>query len=95
MIEDLQPRYVFALDFGDIDNYVATFTEDGVLDIGEGEWRGRETIRNHLLAIPRREELPTPPNAPTLRSASGRHNITNIVLKIGGNKTWEGSTGFT
>ena len=87
LIEDLQARYMFALDFGDIDKYVTTFTEDGVLDIGEGEWRGRETIRNRLLAIPRREE-PTAPRAPKLRPASGRHNITNIVLKIEGNKAW-------
>ena len=87
-IEDLQARYMFALDFGDIDTYVATFTEDGVLDIGEGEWRGRETIKQRLLAIPRREEPPASPGAPTLRPARGRHNITNIVLKIDGDKAW-------
>ena len=87
LIEDLQARYMFGLDFGDIDKNVATFTEDGVLDIGEGEWRGRETIRERLLAIPRQEE-PTAPGAPQLRPASGRHNITNVVLKIEGNKAW-------
>jgi len=32
-IEDLQARYLFALDFHDPDLYVSTFTEDGVLDI--------------------------------------------------------------
>ena len=31
-IEDLQARYLFALDFHDPDLYVSTFTEDGVLD---------------------------------------------------------------
>ena len=88
LIEDLQARYMFALDFGDIDKYVATFTKDGVLDIGEGEWRGRETIRKHLLAMPRQEEPATSPDAPKLRPASGRHNITNIVLRIEGDKAW-------
>ena len=88
LIEDLQARYMFALDFGDIDTYVATFTEDGVLDIGEGEWRGRETIKERLLAIPRREEPLASPGAPKPRPASGRHNITNIVLKIDGNRAW-------
>ena len=36
-IEDLQARYLFALDFHDPDLYVSTFTEDGVLDYGSGE----------------------------------------------------------
>lgn len=34
-IEDLQARYLFALDFHDPDLYVSTFTEDGVLDYGQ------------------------------------------------------------
>jgi hypothetical protein len=29
---------MFALDFGDIDNYIATFAEDGILDIGGDKW---------------------------------------------------------
>ena len=32
-IEDLQARYMFALDFRDLDKYASTFTEDGILDI--------------------------------------------------------------
>jgi hypothetical protein len=32
--EDLQARYLFALDFHDPDLYVSTFTEDGILDYG-------------------------------------------------------------
>ena len=41
-IEDLQARYLFALDFHDPDLYVSTFTEDGILDVGSGEIKGRE-----------------------------------------------------
>jgi hypothetical protein len=33
-IEDLQARYLFALDFHDPDLYVSTFTPDGILDYG-------------------------------------------------------------
>jgi hypothetical protein len=40
-IEDLQARYLFALDFLDPDLYVSTFTENGVLDYGSGEVKGR------------------------------------------------------
>ncbi len=84
LIEDLQARYMFALDFGDIDKYIATFTEDGILDIGEGEWQGRDTIRKVLTAMSEPKELPANPDAPKLHPATGRHSITNIVIKIKG-----------
>jgi hypothetical protein len=84
-IEDLQARYMFALDFGDIDTYVSTFTEDGILDIIGMKWQGREEIRKALEGMPRNapegEEKPAGPYP-----ATGRHNITNIVLKIDGDK---------
>lgn len=88
LIEDLQARYMFALDFGDLDKYVATFTEDGILDIGEGEWQGRDSIRRVLASIPRPEEPPADPDAPRLHPSSGRHSITNIVLKIQGDTAY-------
>jgi len=45
-IEDLQARYLFALDFHDPDLYVSTFTEDGVLDYGSGDVKGRQAIKD-------------------------------------------------
>ncbi len=81
LIEDLQARYMFALDFGDIDKYLATFTPDGVLDIGDGEIRGHEAIRKIIGQMPKASK-----DAPKLRPATGRHNITNIVIKVEGNK---------
>jgi hypothetical protein len=83
LIEDLQSRYMFALDFGDLDKYLATFTEDGVLDIGEGECRGREAIRKLLESIPK-----SAPDTSKLPPPAGRHCIANIVLKIEGNKAF-------
>ena len=80
-IEDLQARYLFAMDFGDPDLYVTLFTEDGVLDIGNGEIRGRKAIRDVIAKMPNTR---TTENG--LRPASGRHNISNIVLKVDGNK---------
>ena len=80
-IEDLQARYLFAMDFGDPDLYVTTFTEDGVLDIGNGEIRGRKAIREVIAKMPNSRTTES-----GLRPASGRHNISNIVLKVDGNK---------
>ena len=80
-IENLQARYLFAMDFGDPDLYVTTFTEDGVLDVGSGEIRGRKAIHDVIAKMPNSR---TTENG--LRPASGRHNISNIVLKVNGNK---------
>ena len=80
-IENLQARYLFAMDFGDSDLYVTTFTEDGILDVGSGEIKGRKAIRDVIAKMPNSR---TSENG--LRPASGRHNISNIVLKVTGNK---------
>ena len=79
-IEDLQARYLFAMDFHDPDLYVTTFTEDGILDVGSGEIKGREAIKQTIARMPR------PAPTPGLHDAVGRHNISNIVIKIDGNK---------
>src|SRR6516165_9816848 len=52
-IEDLQARYLFALDFHDPDLYVSTFTEDGILDYGSGDVKGRQAIKNVIAGMPR------------------------------------------
>jgi len=80
-IEDLQARYLFAMDFGDPDLYVTLFTEDGILDVGSGEIKGRKAIRDVIAKMPNSR---TSENG--LRPASGRHNISNIVVKVNGNK---------
>lgn len=122
-IENLQARYMFAFDFHDIDTYVSTFTEDGIVDIIGMKWQGHEEIRKMLESLytntPEREETPAAKPSegeeePAMVSseggekpvaepsegeeisaiveaektypATGRHNITNIVLKIDGDK---------
>jgi hypothetical protein len=42
-IEELQARYLFALDFHDPILSVSTFTRDGVLDYGSGDVKGRRS----------------------------------------------------
>lgn len=85
LIEDLQARYMFALDFKDVDKYLSTFTEDGVLDIGTGEIKGHEAIRKIISGMPASAQAAAK-TAPKLRPATGRHNITNIVIKVDGDK---------
>ena len=91
LIEDLLARYLFALDYGDIEKYLATFTPDGVLDIGDGEIRGHEAIRKIIGAMPK---AAASKDAPQLRPATGRHNITNIVIRVDGSKAFGRSCWF-
>ena len=69
LIENLQARYLFALDFKDHDLYVTTFTPDGILDVGNGAVVGREAIKAAVANMP-----------------GGRHHITNLVLRIDGDR---------
>ena len=79
-IEDIQARYLFALDFHDPDLYVSTFTEDGVLDYGSGLVKGRDAIKDVIA------RMPNPAATAGLRPAAARHNISNIVIKVDGDK---------
>ena len=79
-IEDLQARYLFALDFHDPDLYVSTFTEDGVLDYGSGDVKGRQAIKTVIAGMPK------PKPVAGKRDGAARHNISNIVIKVDGDK---------
>jgi len=92
-IEDLQARYLFALDFHDPQLYASTFTPDGILDYGEGDVKGREAIIKVIGGMPSNRVTKGPDGA-TLRPSAGRHQITNIVIKIDGNKATGRSSWF-
>lgn len=84
-IEDLQARYMFALDWFDADAYAACFTEDGVLDWAKGIVEGREAIRAEVRAMP---ELLTSYFADngSDRPKRLRHFITNVVVQVNGDR---------
>ena len=92
-IEDLQARYLFALDFHDPQLYASTFTPDGILDYGEGDVKGREAIIKVIGGMPT-NRVPKGPNGEVLRPSAGRHQITNIVIKVTGNKAVGRSSWF-
>lgn len=83
-IEDLQARYLFAFDWNDAEAYANTFAEDGVLNFGWGEIKGRQAIRDF---IDPPGEQPAPAATPEgERPRVGRHIISNIVVNIDGDK---------
>lgn len=84
-IENLQARYLFALDWQDGEAYASTFTEDGVLDWAGGIAEGRAAIAKEVRGMreqfARREAADEPK-----RPARLRHFITNVVLDIKGDR---------
>lgn len=84
-VQDLQARYLFALDWQDADAYAATFTEDGVLDWAGGKIRGREAIRAEVHGMRVYFEKHEKADAPT-RPARLRHFISNVVVDFDGDR---------
>jgi hypothetical protein len=86
-IEDLQARYMFALDWLDADAYAATFTQDGVLDWAGGIVRGREAIHREIGEMRAHFMRKREADAPK-RPARLRHFITNFTIKIDGDRAF-------
>jgi hypothetical protein len=86
LIEDLQARYLFAFDFGDPEGYAATFAPDGILDFGWGEIKGRDAIAKFIADGRKRTEEARAKTPPGERPSVGRHIISNIVVKLNGDK---------
>jgi hypothetical protein len=87
-IDDLLARYSFALDWQDPEAYARTFTEDGVLVWAGGTVTGRQAIAREMRYARAADEKAIAATAP-LRPFRRRHFITNIVLKIEGNRATE------
>ena len=82
-IEDLQARYLFAMNWLDADTYAGTFTEDGVLDWAGGVAKGRAAIREEIRGMAATFAAEEAEDAP-LRPARKRHFINNVVIKVDG-----------
>lgn len=82
-IENLQARYLLAMDFMDADAYAEVFTEDGILDWAGGEIVGREAIRAFMASG---NYNPARGAAEADWPAASRHFIMNQVIKVDGDK---------
>lgn len=87
-IRHLIARYNHAGDRGRLDELVACFTEDGVLDLEEVELRGRDAIRRHLSRVV--EDLV---QATTV--ASLRHHVASVLIELAGEDKASASSYFS
>jgi hypothetical protein len=84
-LEDLQSRYVFALDWQEPERYGNTFTEDGVLIWAGGTVNGRAAIVEEMRkarAADADRRKSEPPERPWRR----RHFTTNQALRVEGDR---------
>ena len=83
-IEDLQSRYLFALNWQDPELYASTFTQNGVLVWAGGTVTGRPAIIEEMREA-RAVDARAAEGVAPLRPARRRHFISNVVLRIDGN----------
>src|SRR4029077_3736141 len=50
-LRDLFARYAWSFDTGDVDAYVATFLDDGTLDLPDGQFVGHAQIRAYAEGV--------------------------------------------
>ncbi|MCP5145273.1 MAG: nuclear transport factor 2 family protein [Gammaproteobacteria bacterium] len=84
-IEDLQARYMFALDWQNPDVYASTFTDDGVLVWAGGEVAGHDAIVEEVKTMKAMDRVIIDASTPQ-RPWRRRHFITNIAVRIDGDR---------
>jgi len=85
-IEDLMARYLFAMDWNDLDAYAATFTEDGELDYAGGTAKGRAAIAETVKQFKARigQHYVDSEGKPAIL----RHVLAQTVIRVEGDRAW-------
>ncbi|HEY0341561.1 MAG TPA: nuclear transport factor 2 family protein [Steroidobacteraceae bacterium] len=82
-IENTSNRYMVAVDAGDIETVMSTWTEDGVLDWVGGVEHGKDAIRKAMSGFAGGRHVDIPEGA-TSRPRT-HHQIVNHVIDVNGN----------
>jgi hypothetical protein len=91
-IEDLMARYLFALDYNDLDSFGAMFTDDAVFDFARGRIAGKanilEAVGNFKARIGDiyKDEDGNP--------AVLRHVLAHAAIRVEGDRAWTRSVWF-
>jgi hypothetical protein len=91
-IEDLMARYLFALDYNDLDSFAEMFTDDATFDFARGRVSGKatilETVRNFKARIGDiyKDEDDNP--------AVLRHVLAHAAIRVEGDRAWTRSQWF-
>ena len=85
-IEDLMSRYLFAMDYGDIDAYMDTFADGSELEFARGTFRGKEEIRAGVVAF--KEGIGRTYTIEDGSPATLRHVLLQLVVRVEGDRAW-------
>jgi len=85
-IEDLMSRYLFAMDYGDFDAYVETFTKDGVLEFSRSTSKGRAEIKKAVAAF--KEGIGKFYKDKDGNPATLRHVLLQAVIRVEADRAW-------
>ena len=91
-IEDLMARYLFALDYNDLDSFAGMFTDDAVFDFARGRIEGKANILEAVSNFKARigdiyqDEDGNP--------AVLRHVLAHAAIRVEGDRAWTRSQWF-
>ena len=85
-IEDLMARYLFALDFNDMETFATMFTPDAVFDFARGRVQGLDTIIETVKGFKKRigEIYVDEDGNPAIL----RHVLAHTTIRIEGDEAW-------
>jgi hypothetical protein len=91
-IEDLMARYLFALDYNDLDTFIATFTDDAVFDFARGRIEGKASILEAVKSFKARigEFYKDEDGNPAVL----RHVLAHAAIRVEGDRAWTRSQWF-
>ena len=91
-IEDLMARYLFALDYNDLDTFIAMFTDDAVFDFARGRIEGKANILDAVKGFKARigDIYKDEDGDPALL----RHVLAHAVIRVEGDRAWTRSQWF-
>jgi hypothetical protein len=85
-IEDLMARYLFALDYNDLDSFIDMFTDDAEFEFARGRIAGRDNILAAVKGFKVRiGELYKDEDG---NAAVLRHVLAHTAIRVEGDKAW-------
>ena len=85
-IEDLMARYLFALDYNDLDTFIAMFTDDASFDFARGRVEGKAAILEAVKGFKARigDIYKDEDGAPAVL----RHVLAHAAIRVEGDRAW-------
>jgi ketosteroid isomerase-like protein len=85
-IEDLMGRYLFALDYNDLDSFIEMFTDDAEFEYARGRVKGKAQILETVRGF--KERIATIYVDEDGKPAVLRHVLTHTVIRVEGDRAW-------